>query len=149
MSDFKRQMEEIRKEESKLKKRKREVLIECGHKNKKGNLDIVPMGNKGDFLCPKCNQEFNMQTISKAELKAAIDVIYNASQQIRCYTTGDSPEAQNTIRALGKTIYNLEELSELYDRTIKAYAKKGKKGKKNSDSEYGDYSSGKISFMGR
>lgn len=144
-------MDKIKELEREVKKEKRKAIVECAHQNEKGKLKIHPVNEKGDYKCKFCEEEFNMNAISRAEIEDAVSTIHNAIQQIRCFSDPESDA--KLIKLLGELDFNLQETGELYDRIVNALGKnKGnKKGGKRYDNDkdsFGSYGSGSLSFIG-
>lgn len=141
--DIARRRKEIEKEE-------RLIKTQCAHQNHKGRLTIHPIGNRGEYQCDICGEEFNIQPISSQELSAAINVVHNAIQQCRAFA--DVEEDLKIIKALGETDYNITYiLSPLYKKTTNQYGKgNGKKKNKNKQREesFGSYGNGSFSSFG-
>lgn len=142
---------DIAKRRKEIEKEERLIKTQCCHQNHKGKLTVFPIGNKGEYKCSVCGEEFNMNPISSNELKTAINVVHNAIQQCRSFA--DADEEAKIIKALGETDYNLTYvLDSLYRKTINHYAKAsgGKKNKKNNnrDDDFGSYGNGSFSSFG-
>jgi len=127
-------------------KEKKKIAIHCCHQNEKGKLKIYPYekGKTGDYQCKYCKTIFNMNHISKEELKDALSTLHNAIQQIRSFADCDKDE--KIIMLLGELDFNLHETKELYERYADIYGKRNKKKKDRDD--IGSYGVGSISFIG-
>lgn len=137
-------MEQVRRE---LEKEKKKMAVQCAHQNDKGKLKIYAVNEHGEYECKYCHQRFNMNPISESELRESLKVAHDAIQQIRCYS--DIEEDEKLIRLLGELDYNLQETSELYQRVLSMYGRgNGKKKKNKNRDDFGNYSSGQLSFIG-
>jgi hypothetical protein len=85
-----------------------------------------------------------MNLIEKSNLLNAVQVIHNAIQQIRALNEID--EDKKILKYLGEMDFNIQELSELYDRIVAVYGKNKKK-KRRDDDDIGSYGVGALEFI--
>lgn len=147
LKSLKESIEAKRKE---LERQEKQLVVSCNHKNQKGKLKIEHVyGTDGLFRCKKCGQEFSMDRIDIKKGLNAAEVLNDMIQQIRCLS-GDSNKDRETNKQLGELAYNIGEVIDLYDKTIKAVGtKKKKKKEKDNNDSYGSYGWGGVSFSGR
>lgn len=142
---------EIMRAKKETEKQERLIKSLCAHQKKNGKLAVRPIGNRGDYICEICDEEFNMNPVSSQDLQAAIQVVHNAIQQCRAWSDIESDE--KIIRALGETDYNIGYvLPALYKKILTHYSKDGKKKNKNNnhrEDEFGSYANGRFSSFGR
>jgi len=139
-------IKELQKE---AEKERRKAIIECAHQNEKGKLKIHPVNEKGDYECKYCEEQFNMNSISRSNIEDAIETMHNAIQQIRCFS--DPEDDAKLVRLLGELDFNMQEVGELYERIVNLYGKNKKKNRgdkyKDHDS-FGSYGASSLSFIG-
>lgn len=142
--------EKIEAQRKDLERQEKQLVITCNHKNGKGKLKIEAVyGSDGLFRCKKCGQEFSMDRINTKDGLNAAEILNDMIQQIRCFS-GDSNKDREINKQLGELAYNIGEVIELYDKTIKAVgSKKKKKKEKDNSGSFGSYGWDGVSFGGR
>jgi transcription elongation factor Elf1 len=137
-------LEKVDDELKSVQRRRKEILVRCNHQNANKKLKLIPLNDRGDFKCKICHQTFNMNLIEKSNLLNAVQVIHNAIQQIRALNEID--EDKKILKYLGEMDFNIQELSELYDRIVAVYGKNKKK-KRRDDDDIGSYGVGALEFI--
>ena len=150
--NYKDRMNEILESQRALDKQVRKMKVQCAHVNKNGKLKLTEVGN-GYFECDICGERFSLAPIDRHTLDAAVEVIHNAAQTIRCYS--DAEQDRNLIVAIGELDYNVRELPDIYEKVSSAYTRNqgGKKRNKNKNRNqgggFGQFGAGNVSFLGR
>lgn len=138
-------LREMQDTERALRRKKKELIINCDHKNDKGKWKLQLDDETGQFRCKYCGVKFFMTTYNNKTVEDAVGVVHDMLQQIRCFANDDDVK---WVRILGELDMNLQDAAELYQRTIDTYVKKKDKTKKKQRDEFGSYGTESLSFMG-
>jgi hypothetical protein len=137
--DYDRELRELMEQEKKIKKQMKKLPINCPHTSSSGTIN-GEIDNANNCRCDRCNTRYNMNPISSQSLDEAVTIVTNAINQIKVFT--DNPKEDSaTIKLLGETAFNVEDIAELYKGTVikKSDKKKKKKKNKNCGQSFGSY----------
>ena len=140
-------MKDLVEEEKKIKRKMAKLKIPCSHTNEKGKIKVEFI--KGTLArCKKCDCVFDFERIEPDELDRAVETVHNAINQIKALSNDPEKEA-SLIRELGTIDFNLDEMKDLYKRTITKYGKggNGKKNKHKDERSFGSYGAANIQFF--
>lgn len=144
-------IEELERE---VNRRKKEKAAKCSHQNKKGEFIIYPLG-ENIFECENCGDRFSMEKIGNGELRAAINTLHNAINQVRIMSNLNKEKDVAISRVLGVLNFDIKEVQEFYERIVRKKGKdknkrdrrKHKHNNQNNDG-FGGYSyGGSLSFI--
>ena len=140
-------MRDLIEEEKKIKRKKIKLQIPCSHTNDKGKIKVEFISGTV-ARCTKCGCTFDFNRINPNDLDDAVRTVHNAINQIKALSNDPEKEA-SLIRELGTIDFNLNEMCDLYKRTINEQGKGGKKKNKhkNNDYSFGSYGANNINFI--
>lgn len=146
-NSFEEEIKMIEREEKEFRKKKKRLLINCYHQNKKGNPKLFPRDTVHGTIveCEICHTQFSPDVISSQKISDAIEIIHNVIHQIKVFSNPEVDKDAKLCSVLGDMDFNLLELEELYRRILNSNSKK--KQKKRED-DYGSFGVGNLSFIG-
>lgn len=133
----------LEKADEELRRERKKVIIQCSHQNSKGKLKLFKRDD-GKFECKYCHEAFHMNPVDRRDLKAAIDTLHDAIQQMRSFS--DAEKDEKLIIQLGEIDFNLSEIMPAYDRIVNFFGK-GKNKEKYKEQDLGFSGMGSISFL--
>lgn len=107
MSNIRKEIEDVTKQERTLDKIKETLKCQCTH-TKKGDFTLVrKSGEERKWICKQCQKIIAIERIDENELQKAIDIIDNAIDVIKLSTDTGRDDDAKVVEKVGKMQYRL------------------------------------------
>lgn len=107
MSNIKKEVEDVSKQERVLDKIKETLKCQCTHKKKDDYTLVRKSGDDNKWICKQCQKVISIKKIEENELQKAIDVIDNVIDVIKLSADSSREDDEKIIDKMGKLQYRL------------------------------------------